>query len=70
MFWQQFWAILRKNLLLNYRTKDYLKQLILIVILLALIYVSPPSNSDPTRLPYMALSMMGYAQGMALMWVA
>ena len=71
-FMLQFKTVLRKNLLLNYRTKATFRELINIGIIFGVIIALTYSNGSNSKqvIPiYMSLAILMFCRGVAMSWV-
>jgi hypothetical protein len=71
-FSQQFKAVLRKNILLNIRTRGTLREIVNLLIMFAIIVVLRKfGGTAESNIPiYMSIAIMLYCRGVALSWVS
>ena len=70
MFFRQFKAIQAKNWITNFRTKEFIRENISIIILSVFIVIS--EKQDPNRFEspfYLAIAITSYSRGVALHWL-
>ena len=71
-YFRQTLAIFRKNFLVSWRTKEFLRELVTVVIFLALIVtIYRVEGSDALVIPfYMTLTLVSYSRAMVISWVS
>lgn len=71
-FIRQTRTVLARNFLLNWRTKEFLRELVTVVIFIAVIGVifKVGENSDSVIPFYMTLAITSYSRAMVISWVS
>lgn len=72
-FMQQFRAVLRKNLKVNYRSRGTIKELVNLLVMFGVVMaLSKTGNSSTSEqyIPiYMSIAIMMFCRGVAMNWV-
>lgn len=70
MFLRQFNTIMQKNWLINYRTKEFLRENVSVVIIMLFVIITENQGPNNFTTPfYLGIGVAGYSRSIAISWL-